>query len=100
MRAMMARALPVLAALLAAAAAAPGAGADEARRFWRPQRQVRSLESADALGARLFTARQRRLLTRPRAAGRAPRASGVDPAAWLSRFGELRVEPRSAPPRR
>lgn len=100
MRGTMARALPILAALLAAAVVAPTAGADEARGFWRPQRQQRSLESGDALGARLFTAHQRRRLARPPAAERAPQAARVDPRAWLSRFGEVQAEPRPAPSER
>jgi hypothetical protein len=96
MRGTMARALSIFAALLAAAATAPSAAADETPRLWRPQRQVRSLESGDALGVRLFSARQRHRMARPPAAQRAARDDAFDPGAWLSRFGEPRAEPRPA----
>ena len=82
-----------VALLVAAAAAAP---AEAGPRFWRPQRQLRSLESGDALGARLFPARQRR--SRPSHSAAAPTdARGVDVGEWLSRYGEIRQDAAVAP---
>lgn len=93
----MPRLLTALAALLlaAATAGAQGSGGGDRPRPWRPQRQVRSLESGDELGARLFSARHRRLARRrARGPAPAPPPEGVDVGEWLSRFGEVEARPR------
>lgn len=93
-------AMRALAALLVVLLAAPTAAlpAEEGLRRWRSQRRVRSLEAGDALGTRLFTAYHRSLARRRQRQREAQPPAAADVGTWLSRYGEVRAEPRPDPP--
>ena len=92
-------AMRALAALLVVLLAAPTAAlpAEEGLRRWRSQRRLRALEAGDALGTRLFTAYHRSFAQRRQRQRLAQPPVAVDVGAWLSRYGEVRAEPRPDP---